>query len=658
MNSNCNHVRRDDIYRVIATDTLPYETPVFFSNDGLYNICKKSNHLTDIGRYIYDMLVEGKERKGNFYTVPFKYKIKKNTNEFRTLSLIHPISQFEMIGFYEKFDRLITHYCSISPFSIRAPQRIASLFFYKNTWENIKKYKGSGVDDIQSDKNTKHSTSYFSYFGHDRLYKFFNSNDFLEIEKKYTSMRTLDVSKCFDSIYTHSISWATKEKQFVKEYLSATTFGDCFDSLMQKANYNETNGILIGPEISRIFAEIIFQKIDTLVLKKLEDDNFKLKNNVDYTIRRYVDDVFIFSTSEIISKIIYECYVGELAKFNLHANSAKSALYQRPFFTPKSRVIREINKAVNDFEEKFLEKHGESLKPKKIHRRDNFIHSFIDAIKVICSNNQVNYEEVSSYLISAFFERIKKLISIELNITEPDVEFDYYQAMSVMLYLMFYFYSISPSVGASYKLCMSIIISSRFSKENFVEHGCAINQLIYDQIVSMLNGSFRERASKIDGFLFLEELNIILSTNELGTDFKLSEQLIAHIFKDAKTYYDFVSCIFLIKDDPQYNSIYDTVTNKINNKLSNMDGILNDTEQACLFLDMISCPYIKPQQKKKWLKEFYRATKKVTQQAQARPTDIEIDNFFIKNDLPYWFVNWKEVDLLNHLEKKELKQAY
>ena len=38
---------------------------------------------------------------------------------------------------------------------------------------------------------------------------------------------------------------------------------------MQEMNYNETNGIVIGPEFSRIFAEVILQQIDTSVEREL-----------------------------------------------------------------------------------------------------------------------------------------------------------------------------------------------------------------------------------------------------------------------------------------------------------------------------------------------------------------------------------------------------
>ncbi|MFN8135210.1 MAG: hypothetical protein U0Z17_08290 [Bacteroidales bacterium] len=56
------------------------------------------------------------------------------------------------------------------------------------------------------------------------------------------------------------------------------------------------NGIVVGPEISRIFAEIILQNVDINVLNILEKEGRKYE--VDYEARRYVDDYFIFSNDE------------------------------------------------------------------------------------------------------------------------------------------------------------------------------------------------------------------------------------------------------------------------------------------------------------------------------------------------------------------------
>ena len=40
-------------------------------------------------------------------------------------------------------------------------------------------------------------------------------------------------------------------------------------------------------------------------------------------------------------------------------------------------------------------------------------------------------------------------------------------------------------------------------------------------------------------------------------------------------------------------------------------------------------------------------------------TNAQADEYFAMVDAnEFWFVNWKEIDLLNAMEKKELKQVY
>jgi hypothetical protein len=115
-----NKIKRSDYSRILITETLPFETPIIFSNDGLYakinNIdSEDSFHKTFIKALVFG---EGLEKIPNS-TIPYHYKIKKNSIEFRRLALLHPMSQWQVKCFYEKYEKLILHYCSLSPASIR-----------------------------------------------------------------------------------------------------------------------------------------------------------------------------------------------------------------------------------------------------------------------------------------------------------------------------------------------------------------------------------------------------------------------------------------------------------------------------------------------------------------------------------------------------------
>ena len=162
------------------------------------------------------------------------------------------------------------------------------------------------VIELDNNEIEKRYRSYFSYKKYDLAYKFFESADNLRLEQKFSHMMTLDITGCFYHIYTHTIAWAVKGKEVAKDSINADTFEKNFDQLMQHTNYNETNGIVVGPEISRIFAEIILQAVDLAILRQLKDKGYTLGR--DYEIRRYVDDSYVYTNSRKVLDDIYNAY--------------------------------------------------------------------------------------------------------------------------------------------------------------------------------------------------------------------------------------------------------------------------------------------------------------------------------------------------------------
>ena len=646
-------ILKSDYCRVLVTETAPYETPLIFSNDGFYNIAKKLTTNTGFSNTIANLFITSKN--GKWSTVPYQYKIRKNATDFRCLSVLHPLSQWQIKLFYERYEHLICHYCTLGNYSIRTPFKTASIFYYKSSWENIGKYKRGTVDDASSETKLKHSSSFYSYKGYTRLYKMFNSKAFLDLEKDFTILKTLDVSKCFDSIYTHSIAWATKDKGFIKDgRYSASIFGNNFDDVIRMANQNETNGIVIGPEVSRIFSEIIFQDIDCKVEAKLSSEKFKLTLGTDYSIKRYVDDVFIFARSTETANKIYEIYADILLSYKLHVNTSKSQIYQRPFFTPKSKVIREVNFYVNEFTDRFLEEtdEGLSLKPKKIFKIDRLVRSFIDAIKSTCTTENMDYDEVSSYIISALFERTKLLINTPASLKQETESTDYKDACIVFLEVMHFFYSVAPSVSSSYKFCASLILICRFSDQHLNHYKHTIKQRAFDLSLSLLDSDTFHKRADVENFISLEVLNVILSLSDFGVSYLLPPHVVEKVFGGDSSYFNIVSCLFYVKDYDQYSTIKEKTLKNLDIKLQSMTKILSNTEQACLLLDSLTCPYIDRKRKIKYI------TRLCTALQIKKPKQEEMSSFITDYASEYWFINWREVDLLNALERKELRQVY
>lgn len=644
---------KNDYCRVLVTETAPYETPIIFSNDGFYNISKKHDTRSGFAKIIENLFIRSKGEKWS--TVPYQYKIRKSATDFRCLSVLHPLSQWQIRLFYERYEHLICHYCTLGHYSIRTPFKTASIFYYKSSWENIGQYKRGTVDDTSSETRLKHSSSFYSYKGYTRLYKMFNSKALLDLEKDFSILKTLDVSKCFDSIYTHSIAWATKDKSFVKDgRYAASIFGNNFDNIIRMANHNETNGIVIGPEVSRIFSEIIFQDVDCKVEAKLGSEKFNWTLGVDYSIKRYVDDVFIFARSVDVANKIYEIYADTLLGYKLHVNSSKSQIYQRPFFTPKSKVIRDVNLYVNEFTERFLEEieDGASLKPKKIFKVDRLVRSFIDAIKSTCSSGSMEYDEVSSYIISALFERTKLLINTPKNFNSETGVNDYKDACIVFLEVLHFFYSVAPSVSSSYKFCASLILICRFADQHLGHYKHTIKHRAFDLSLSLLDSDTFHKIADVDNFISLEVLNVILSLSDFGAAYLLPPHIVEKVFGEGSSYFNIVSCLFYTKDHYQYSEIRENTHKKLDAKLQDMSKILSNTEQACLLLDSLTCPYIDQKRKVKYINRLCTAMK------ISKPNQQELNEFLSCYASEFWFINWREVDLLNALERKELRQVY
>lgn len=278
--------------RALLSDMLPYETPLIFSNKNFYDIVSKllisfsykqkelswkSDSLTtdliicmlfnlNVDNISNQATIDGRKKsiiKDNLSTIPFNYKINHKNEEFRELSIIHPRNQIISSLFYDRYKNLIIHFCNKSSFSLRHPSHVAKCIF----WSDEQRITDFNEDSIEMEEREQDNLkSYFVYKDHSNIFKFFESENYHRCEKIYNRMARLDVSKCFDSIYTHSLAWATYGKNITKNILSGITqgdlrnsFGDIFDTLMQDANYKETNGI---PIAKNKISELLEQEIN------------------------------------------------------------------------------------------------------------------------------------------------------------------------------------------------------------------------------------------------------------------------------------------------------------------------------------------------------------------------------------------------------------
>ncbi len=103
-------LNKSDFERVLLTETLPNETPIIFSNSGLYEQIKSLDSLNAIPKQLIEAIVFSKHGHKASSTIPFNYKIKKDSKSYRQFSLLHPYSQWKIKEFYEKYSDSIFYH--------------------------------------------------------------------------------------------------------------------------------------------------------------------------------------------------------------------------------------------------------------------------------------------------------------------------------------------------------------------------------------------------------------------------------------------------------------------------------------------------------------------------------------------------------------------
>ncbi len=610
--------------RVILSDVLPYEVPPFFSNRHFYNFLIKNKIAIDenkrfitfkkdntgVLRKIIQILF-GIEKSGIFesgtkfdyfrfsensfeklfVTIPFCFKITHKDNDYRELTVIHPINQLYLVEFYDKYKNTIIYNANLSRFSLRRPSKVSSLKYYKDNTNKKKKSVNHDIEIIETtDKEYTSLKTYFSYQKYSNIYEFYESYEYQRAEKRFDSLLNFDVSKCFDSIYTHTLPWALSNKKIVKDNLGFNkySFGGRFDKIMQQMNYNETNGIVIGPEFSRIFAELILQRIDKNVEQELHKRGYKYKE--DYDIYRYVDDFFVFYNDERIKSEILSLYKIKLQEYNLFFNDSKTKVLSKPIITNITVAKEEIKKLV---ESCMIFQFYESEVKNQIGLKYYTAKDIITSYKSILSNTDTSYKDLQNYFLAIIYNKLKSIIKKiqneqqillhqyakkreaetnlnsaqdndkqkyqekideikkEINEQEKYLKLIYNQILknfNEIIELVFFIYSVLPRVSYSVKVChilfriVDFIKNQERTKQSYLENipHASIDDLkfiafdfddkhnifkkIYDGISLVFQKSRSSKYSEV------ETLYLLTIINELGVNYQFKEELISSHF--------------------------------------------------------------------------------------------------------------------------------
>lgn len=632
-------------HRALLSEVLPFELPIIYNNDGLFAIYENK----DKDELIYSLYRKIFSDKVSNSTIPYSYKIYKTESSVRYISIPHPIIQIQACKFLEKYDSILIKVLSKGKqTSLRYPIKISSTLYKNNKLEKKYKFKSGQIIENNDDNLTKYYISYFSY-NYSRIYQYYNSNEFLDLEKRFKYLWTTDISNCFDSIYTHTISWAiTKNKNYAKsQKIAASIFND-FDKLMQRSNHDETNGIIIGWEISRLFSEIILQEVDRQVISQLKNKDIIFEK--DYCLKRYVDDYFLYSNDLYKLEAIYSVLSDVLHTFKLNLNTSKSLKLVRPFITPQSRAVESLFSILDTFKDDVYEE-------KNFFNINNKMNNLLRNIKIIAKSEDANYSNIINLAINKICNDSLTMLGSENKFHVKDNLLN-----NIFLYIKLsaYLISIAPHIRA----CNKFILLCQQSLEFLSSHDLSRADDFKNEIFLLLRELSKSKIHPRND-ICLNNINFFISLTMLTESHKLSEYEVLDIFGYEKSddikdlsYFEITSILFYIKQKKKDSEdIYKNIRSKIEEIIKFKVGNINDkksllmnTEQILLILDCLSCPYIDVVVRKEIalkLNNFFGYTTNNIIMSMS-------DNNFKKTFKYSWFVNWSDFSFLRTLVKQQL----
>ncbi|MDD1975436.1 antiviral reverse transcriptase Drt3b [Pseudomonas tussilaginis] len=656
-------VYKSNYRRILLTEVLPYEVPILLTNEGFYS---RPNERQEEG-LLGAILQPGKE------THPFTYKIVKSASSYRTLYLIHPSSQQDFVGFYKTYSSLMCGLTARSEFSLRAPAEVAAWYYEPDNSLRDNSIKDEGaeanIDDAMA-VQFKYASSFFLYKKYSFLYKFYDSYEFHRLEKKFKKLLKFDISKCFDNISTKRLGEAVKNEIYHKEHFGKSNFENKFSKLMESANFGRNDGLVIGPEFSRIFAEIILQDVDNRVLKT----NLQLQGS--YDVRRYVDDYFLFYNDDKVGEHILSEFQDSLEKVKLYLNESKISRHRAPFLTGitmAKKDIQDIFSALFDtFDEskkgvtpdldipENADSHSDQPEEKitfiKYFKGPGVVaNRLIRDIKAIVRSNEVEFETITGYFFTVIKNKIHEVYGYSATLDDAQQE-NVLKFLLVIMDVTFFVYSMDVRVRSTFLVSQISIICCRIAKLMKPVYGDEIIKKIQDEITFTMKN---KRADKISSGV--EVINLLIALREISgeEDLVSADDISKFIFNEnpenIKTvnYFQVVSVLFYIKNNPSYENLKRKLKSIILSILATQRASVY-SEASHLLLDLVRCPYLDRAFKSRMITCSFQT------EFGRRPTSSELKKQYKCISLHDWFVDWSEagIKIERLLQKKELKTAY
>lgn len=224
-----------------------------------------------------------------FWTAPESYSIPRYGDARRKLALVNPINQLHVAQLIAENWNDIKARLVRSNVSEFKPAFSASAY-------------GRAITGVDFDGVARRRARLLSTFG------------------RYVKT---DITRFYPSIYTHSIAWAILGKSYVKANHHTPTFKNHFANFLDKAvgsgQEGQTIGIPIGPDTSRILAELVAVEVEEIAKAQIPD--------FDTRGVRYVDDMLIGLPESETSSVVLSGLSLALYEYQLELNAEKTGTF-------------------------------------------------------------------------------------------------------------------------------------------------------------------------------------------------------------------------------------------------------------------------------------------------------------------------------------------
>lgn len=261
--------------------------------NNLYNFRNTIRHFLDIDNLILPSDFTSKTVEDTCWTKPFKFRVQKEDNSYRTLKIPN------ILSFRVAENRLHT---------------------YDNFYSlpEMDEHKRLSADLTIGD---------FSIGEFDRQLE----DDFNKL-CIYDCLVKLDIHEFYGRLYTHYLDFHENDS----------------DRYITNLNFGATNGLIMGNYLSLYFAEQHLVKISKRISQKLQDAQIRCEFSY------FSDDFYFFCNSDDIS-MIEEIFRLVLDEFDLEANDNKTQIWDYETFNSDNviarywkRIVAGCNRNYND----------------------------------------------------------------------------------------------------------------------------------------------------------------------------------------------------------------------------------------------------------------------------------------------------------------------